>query len=195
MKHIIAIAGNARSGKDTLADNMVDIFSSLKIKSEKYSFAKALKQECNAFTKKTLGISAFTEDSKEKEIIRPLLVTWGTHVRRKLDPDVWVKSVDKKLSGNKISIISDVRFENEYEWVRENKGMLIFVDRILPCGSLVPPANDEELANNDFLKRNADFHLCWATTDNTEQLNALSYEAIMQAVPEKTIQQWTQTCR
>lgn len=195
MKNIIAIAGNARSGKDTLAANMVDIFSEIGIKSEKLSFATSLKKECDPFLKKHIKISAFTEDAKEKEIIRPFLVTWGTYVRRKLDPDVWVKSVDKLISKKKIAIIADLRFENEYNWVRENEGFVIYLERILPNGSLVPPANEEELANNDFLRKNSDFHLAWATTDNQQQINALSYEAIIQAIPAKTIKKWTQICR
>ena len=195
MKNIIAIAGNARSGKDTLANNMVDIISSFKIKCAKFSFASALKKECDPFLKKTLGISAFTENTDEKNIIRPMLVTWGTHVRRKLDPDIWVKSVDKMIKHNKVGIVSDLRFGNEYNWVRENGGFIIFIDRIDENGVKIPPANDEELDNNDFLRKNADFHFTWLTTDNKDYIHALSYEAIVQAIPENTIHKWTQTCR
>ena len=84
-KNIIAIGGNARSGKDTLGRNLVYILKEYGIKAKTYSFADQLKQETDEFLKKTLGISAFTENDDEKNIIRPFLVFWGTEIRRKMD--------------------------------------------------------------------------------------------------------------
>ena len=88
---IIAIGGNARSGKDTLADNLVNILKDLDIKAQKVSFASALRHSVDDFLLKELGISAFTEKKEEKDIIRPFLVFWGTDIMRNQDQEVWIK--------------------------------------------------------------------------------------------------------
>ena len=55
------------------------------------NFADALKEECDELLGKYTDISAFTENNSEKKLVRPLLVTWGTSIRRKLDENCWIK--------------------------------------------------------------------------------------------------------
>ena len=127
-KHkIIGISGNARSGKDTLGRNMVSILSDSGIKAKTFSFAHELKKSVDGFLIEQLGISAFTEDSDEKKIIRPFLVNWGTEIMRKKDSEHWIKSIEKKLSEDCVNIITDVRFENELDWVKEKDGLSVFL--------------------------------------------------------------------
>ena len=152
IKHIISISGSARSGKDTLADNFISILKASGIKSQKLSFAYELKKDVDSFLLEQLGISAFTEDSYEKSLIRPFLVTWGTDVMRKKDPCVWIKKLEKSLDSNAVNIIADLRFENELEWVKENNGLSLFIER-----DGVLAANDYELENNEILKKQVVF--------------------------------------
>ena len=80
---LIGLAGYARSGKNSFADFIGD-------NSKSISFAYALRKELDNFLIEKLGISAFTEDPKEKEIVRPLLVCWGTEImRNQIDQDHW----------------------------------------------------------------------------------------------------------
>jgi len=102
--NIIGISGPARSGKDTLADLIIEILEANNVKCIKTSFAKQLKLECRDFLQNTIGIDSFTEKDEEKKIIRPFLVTWGTHVRRKLDPDVYDYYLDVTCVGGSKSI-------------------------------------------------------------------------------------------
>ena len=190
--NIIGIAGPARSGKDTFANALVEIFLEMGINCQKTSFAKQLKEECRDFMISKLGIDSFTNDDREKEIIRPLLVTWGTHVRRKLDENVWIKSVESSLDKSKLTIVSDVRYENELDWVKNNGGYCVFIDRTLTDGSLVLPANDEEMKNHELLKSKSDFHLTWNTLENKDWITCLAYEVLIKTVPEKEIEKWTQ---
>lgn len=190
---IIGISGPARSGKDTLADRICEILAASNIKCEKTSFAKQLKIECKDFIYNTLGIDVFTENDDEKNIIRPMLVTWGTHVRRKLDPDIWVKSVEKQLKENTVTVISDVRFENEFNWIKDNNGFNIFVDRVLPNGELVQPANDDERNNTIPLREKSDHFFVWNTIENDDWLSAIALEVLYKTIPEETLNLWKKT--
>jgi hypothetical protein len=191
---IIGICGNARSGKDTMAELIAEVLSDIGVKSSKRAFADELKKECRDFVLRTIGIDTFTEKTDEKSIIRPLLVTWGTEVRRKLDEDVWVKKVAESLEPNVVTIVSDVRFKNEFEWIRSQDSYCIFVDRVDENGQTVPPANAHEQENNDFLRQNCDFHLTWITVgdDNKKALKSVAIEVLEKTVSEEKIALWTQ---
>ena len=121
---------------------------------KRLAFADALKEECREFLESNLGISPFTTNEKEKELIRPFLVTYGTHLRRKLDPDCWIKVVSSTISldeGRKNFVITDARFPNELKWIKENEGFIIHVSR-----DGIKPANIEEEENDPLLKEMSD---------------------------------------
>lgn len=193
-KNIIAIGGNARSGKDTLGKNLVYILKEYGINAKTYSFANQLKQETDEFLQKTLGISAFTENDDEKSIIRPFLVFWGTEVRRKNDDLVWVKQLEDSLLPNEVAIITDLRFPNELKWVRDNEGQVIFLSRILEDGSLVTPANDYELKNNIKISQEADNNFTWFSSDNDDLLKSLANEVLDSILTEERFESWKATC-
>ena len=75
-KRLIGICGVARSGKDTLAEIILNHKGGGKI----LSIADALKRDLDPLLKKRIGHSAFSEDPAIKKIIRPLLVCYGTEV-------------------------------------------------------------------------------------------------------------------
>jgi hypothetical protein len=192
---IIGISGAARSGKDTFADCLIEVLSSMNIASHKMSFANQLKIEVKDFLQKTIGIDSFTQDDEEKKIIRPFLVTWGTEVRRKQNPNIWIDHVESQLDENKVNIITDVRFGNEMDWLKDKGGYSVFVSRYLENGAIVEPANETESDNNDVLINRSDFQLSWTTVENLNWLTAVVYETLHKLVPEKELQSWTQTCR
>jgi len=193
-KTIIGICGNARCGKDTMAELIKEILADIKIKSKKINFADSLKDELRDLVDQTLGIDVYTDNSEEKTIIRPLLVTWGTDIRRKLDPDVWIKKAFEKMTDECVYIVPDIRFINELEWVRQHNSYCIFIDRV-DDGTIVPPANDDERTNNPILKANSDFQLTWQTVDdeNKKMLKQIAVEVLQKTVDEKEIELWTQT--
>lgn len=65
---------------------------------------------------------------KEKPpLIRSLMRNFGTEVRRKQDPEYWVKEWQRKIDQNFVAdvFVDDVRFLNEAEAVKRNGGMII----------------------------------------------------------------------
>ena len=193
-KTIIGICGNARCGKDTMADLIREVLADINVKSKKINLADSLKDELRNFVDKTLGIDVYTDNTEEKNIIRPLLVTWGTHVRRKLDNNVWIKQAAEKMTEQCVYIVPDIRFPNELEWLRQHNSYCIFIDR-MDGENIIPPANDEEAANNPILKANSDFQLTWQTVgaENKKMLKQVAIEVLEKTVNEKEIELWTQT--
>ena len=130
-----------------------NFFPKRRLGQQRAAFADELKKDLDELCRHKIGISAFTKDSKEKEIIRPLLVTYGTEVIRKMDENWWIEKLEKTLGVhqhmNLIPIVTDVRYENEMKWVQEkHNGVVIHINRVG-----IKPANSEERINNPILKR------------------------------------------
>jgi phosphomevalonate kinase len=168
---IFGISGVARCGKDTLGKHLINKLNKSGFPALNISFATELKRDLDPFLKEKLDISAFTENNSEKDIIRPMLVCWGTDTCRKIDPEYWIKKIEKQVRSsinNKIIVvITDVRYENEAKWIKENGGFLIHLSRM---GQ--KPSNFQERLNDPIVKRNADHIIRWKTfTDEKETCN------------------------
>ena len=186
---IIGIAGNARSGKDTLADNLVKILSSHGIKARKLSFANELKESVNSFLIEKTGISAFTEDEREKSLIRPFLVCWGTEIMRSINNNIWVENLQKNLLDTQVNIITDVRFVNELEWVKQNKGLSIMIKRE---GN--DPANSYEETNNKKLSLMVDNSFNMLDTKDSKMLEMAANEVLNSTINNKIFELLKATC-
>jgi len=109
--NIIGIAGYARTGKDTFGSILIKELNEIGLSAKKLSLAFELKSDLDNFLQQKFGISAFTEDPKEKNFIRPLLICYGTDLMRKKDPEYWIKKIQKTVDLNINSgIISVVCF-------------------------------------------------------------------------------------
>ena len=97
--HIIGISGLARCGKDTFFNLFKSNFQEedcLRI-----AFADELKKELNTFLVKNFRISAYTENNQQKEIIRPIMVSYGLAKREISKGKYWINKVKKQIIRNK----------------------------------------------------------------------------------------------
>ena len=186
---IISISGNARCGKDTLGNNIVSILEDLGIKAKTLSFAYELKSSVDSFLLEQTGISAFTDNDIEKSIIRPFLVCWGTDVMRSIDNNIWINKLEASLSTDRVNIITDLRFENELDWVKSKGGLSIMLKR-----DGIKPANDYEKVNNLELSNNVDLSFCIGSFKDEKILKLTSMEILEQLITEKTFNLWKATC-
>jgi hypothetical protein len=61
---------------------------------------------------------------------RMALQTIGTEVGRDLfDANIWISRLEKNIEENKNYVITDVRFKNEMNWIKNNNGILIEIQR------------------------------------------------------------------
>ena len=132
---VIGIHGFARSGKDTVADYIIDNDKNVL----KYSFANPLKSAVSSL----FNIPREDLDGDNREVVLP---EWGLSIRQILQrfgtesmrevfgEDFWLKkaqqTVDRieKQFGIYQHVIADVRFENEADFCRKN-GILIHIER------------------------------------------------------------------
>jgi ABC-type uncharacterized transport system ATPase subunit len=87
---IIGIAGCARSGKDTFFNILKKYLPEV----EQVALAGELKKDLDDFVKSKIGISVFTDDTKEKSLIRGLMVEYEKSKDNKLMEHtglVWLK--------------------------------------------------------------------------------------------------------
>lgn len=138
---VIGITGVAGSGKDTLSCMIQDKLFTVSglIHNEIYSFADPLKIACSAMF--DIPIDDFYDRIlKEKTVDlwdkspRELLIYVGTTLmREQFDQDIWMKlaqkRIEKNIENNVVTILPDIRFDNEYELVRDYDGHMIEIIR------------------------------------------------------------------
>ena len=178
---MIGITGVARSGKDTFYGILAKYFENKSLKAKRLAFADNLKKELGPFVIEKFKIDLANCSNEEKELVRPLMVSYGKCRRSQTEGKYWTSLLDIKIKEfnqkNIIPIITDVRYieykEDEYSWLKNYNGILIHLCRKLDDGSLVQPANIEEKANDNKLKAVADFCISWDTCQDTNFLYEL----------------------
>lgn len=178
---IIGLTGVARSGKDTFYSILKKYLEEKNIKSYRLAFADNLKLELNDFTKDKFKIDLLNCSPEEKELVRPLMVSYGKCRRNQTEGKYWTSMLDKKVEDlikkDITPIVTDVRYieykEDEYSWLKSHNGILIHISRKLDDGTIIPPANIEEKANDNKLKAVADIFISWDTCQDVNFLYEL----------------------
>lgn len=158
MAIVIGIAGRMRSGKDTVAQMLIDMAKGTQLKLVRRGMADSVKEDCAKIASDLLGLdyhvvlAQMHSDGPEKERWRLLMKWVGTEGWRYEDSDHWVKVMRHYLSGfqnpKTIVLIPDIRFENEAALVHELDGLLINVYRP-GCDTSDNHASECELAKYD----------------------------------------------
>ena len=124
---IIGLSGKKRSGKDTVYQLAGDILFKNAIKAGRVAFADPLKHEVSEITGFNLE---FIEKNKEK--LRPLLQVWGADFRRVFSgANYWIDKMRPIVSKAEVDVlfITDCRYKNEAEFIKEEGGFLVKVER------------------------------------------------------------------
>ena len=140
---IIGICGFIGSGKDTIADYLVNLHHF-----RRESFANTLKDAvAQVFGWDRTMLEGRTKQAREwREQVDPwwaarlkmphltprwVLQYWGTEVCRKaFHDDIWIAALENKLRNSEDDVvISDCRFPNEIKSIRKTGGMVIRVVR------------------------------------------------------------------
>lgn len=176
--NLIGLTGVARSGKDTFYSILKRYLKEKSIESQRIALADNLKCELGDFVKEKFKIDLNKCDGSDKELVRPLMVSYGKCRRIQSNGKYWTSLVESKVKElkkeNILPIITDIRYieykDDEYSWLKSHNGILIHISRKLDDGSIVLPANIEEKSNDNKLKAVADYCVSW---DTCQDINAL----------------------
>jgi len=136
-KNIIGITGKAGSGKDTLANYLIDQGYI------KLSFGSAVKDIVSIITgwprdfvegtNKDRHLRETLKHPDYNKTCRELMQYIGTDLfRNQLDDNIWVNIIKNKIktdNENNKFVISDVRFDNEAQMIKSIGGCIIHINR------------------------------------------------------------------
>lgn len=155
---IIGLTGPARTGKDTAAAFLVALTGGYR-----YAFADPLRAMLKAGlgidmdepywqTHKESPVAAFGHKSP-RQMLQWLGTEWG---RNMVDRDIWLTLAKNELATRGPGmIVSDVRYENEAQWVRNMGGKVVHMRREAASSvHLHASENGVEISENDIVLEN-----------------------------------------
>lgn len=173
---IWGISGVATSGKDTLFNALKMVLGcephNLIVR---VSIADTIKAEMQKFLVDNFGIDPLNCTAEEKELIRPLLIAYGTVKRNQTEGRYLLEKTEDQINyllakypGITHFIITDIRYEEffEVEWLKDILGgRLIHLSRVDSNNNLIEPNNEDEKRNDPMLYLKADVRVTWETKD------------------------------
>ncbi len=142
---ILGVGGYARSGKDTLADLLVDNFGFVKV-----CFADPMRAMAEAINP-VVGLLDDVDEHRDFDVLRynDVVEMFGYDEAKRLYPEVreflqrlgtdagrqvigdsfWVDIAMKAASEHRLVVIPDMRFHNEAEAIKSSPGSTVRVDR------------------------------------------------------------------
>ena len=182
MVTLYGISGYARVGKDSFAEILADeLLRNTGKHPKRFSFARKLKELLDPFLMETLGISAFTTDDEKKKIIRPILVSVG-EAARKINPNFWINKIAPEVKATLDSglqaIVTDVRYDNEAEWVHSFADSKVI--GLIRNGISAP--NNEEAQSIPLVFEMADSIIKWPEISHSQEMSVIGCEELVSVV-------------
>lgn len=160
---IIGLLGKKQSGKDTSAD-----YLNKKYNYNKCAFANLLKETCKVLfdlsDEQVYGELKEVIDQRWETTPRHILQFVGTDLIRnqisslvpKMEKDFWIHSLLNKMQNDKKYVISDARFQNEVDMIKNKKGIIIkLIRNNINSGDLhISESGIDLIQNFDFVIEN-----------------------------------------
>lgn len=159
---IVGLTGLAGSGKDSAGHLLAEALEARGRRTKRMAFADPIRQALMA-----MGVPSsyiFDRALKEHDVpsfgasYRKLAQTLGTEWGRQLiGQDTWVRVLETRLMALQrrpdVLIITDVRMQNEADWITTRGGMLVLVERKGIAG-VRPHESERGLAHVDTVLHN-----------------------------------------
>jgi len=136
---LIGICGKKRSGKDTAFEILRRIGGRSRI--YRSAFADPLKREVVRALRSVGSQVELSDIEADKERFRVLLQWWGTEFRRAyFGGDYWLRRMDESIQFTRADalVVTDVRFQNESDFVNSRGGIVIRILREVPAAESRP---------------------------------------------------------
>lgn len=164
MSVIIGISGKKRAGKNLVTEIFKEVLGEANKSYLHLAFGDSVKKACSV----ALGFEEdyfFNECVKDEvfEFVdgvkmsgRKIMQVLGTEAARdNFNDSIWLTSVSNKIKRSSVEIIliSDLRFKNEFEFIKSNNGFCIRVER----EGLI--SEDNHISEIDLDDAKFDFHI------------------------------------
>ena len=174
---IISICGKAQVGKDLAFSLIKQSLPHLIV--TRYAFADKLKSEMTNFLLDKFDINIWNCSSKEKSLIRELLVQFGLIKRNQTKGRYFIEQIKNNIKCDNFSdviIITDLRYalypKDEHFFIKnELGGLILYIDKcniIKGKSYWSKPANIEEETNIPKLEKMADCAIYWEDCDGNK---------------------------
>lgn len=167
---IISIGGIAKSGKGSFSKLLQTELLERDISFHIESFAFPLRQELELIIKENFDISVWNPSPEEKELIRPMFVSWAHIRRRQTKGRYFIDKLRDRIKNldHQIIIIDDARFKefeyDELDYIKKN-GLLVHLKKYIldwddeKCYFVAP--NEFERRNDPILEKFSDYKIDW----------------------------------
>ena len=170
MFKLIGLAGRAGSGKNALADYISatgdyrqDAFAA----PIKKGLAQILGISIGRLEElKNSGAIDATLAKSYREMMQTLGTEWGRNI---VNSDIWTLLARGRILANNpvVTIMTDVRFDNEADLVHQMGGVIVYIDRpIAMCRQV-----EKHVSENSLSKKNIDYTI-YNNTNNLRDLQA-----------------------
>jgi len=184
---LIAISGKANSGKNTLASMITDATNFPKELTKTVALADPMKRIVKTIfpeasnealygpseLRSTLIPGEYKDKNSNQLTHRQALIDLGAFGRQ-YNSNIWLNLLvnDAKTTNNKLYIVSDVRFINEYEYLKNAGFIMIRVIR-----NNIVKINDPSEIEQDKIP-NSGFHFIIENSSSLKHLNELVYDIV-----------------
>lgn len=124
---IVGLGHYARTGKDTVAQILVDDHGFTRV-----AFADALRdlvRRIDPMISMLVAIDGWEKAKDTTPAVREKLVDVGMACREILGTDVWIRALEARLDPDRDYVITDVRFPNELAWLLDTNGVAVKIIR------------------------------------------------------------------
>lgn len=129
---IIGLTALPQTGKDTFFNHFREYCSFEQLSLMRVSLGDYLRNDLELFVKTNYDIDIKNCSGKEKELIRPLMIHHG-QILRKTQPDSILNrskfKVRKILEERATPIYTDIRYNNEIDYIKNSGGVVIHLAR------------------------------------------------------------------
>lgn len=192
---MIGVGGLARAGKDTLSRCLKKVIEDdFGCEVEIVHLADKLKSDLDKLISCNFNFHVFTENNEEKELIRPILVSYGEAMKKRHGQSIWMEKLDEEIKSRKdkkFFIVSDVRFDFECKYIKEEfDGWNIHIKK---NGSEMA-VNDVEKLNDPLVQKNSDIKHRWPSYHPDKMSLCESHAHILwEMIPKEYKDKWQKT--
>lgn len=138
---IICLTGQKTNGKDTAGEIIIELGTAEGIRFKRLAFADAMKKMvANSFgiyknevewvnSRKDHAVMMLPMNNREVVDTRPFLINFGQSVKKHLGGDFWAHLAFSEIAPWPDIVVTDLRFEEEAEYVRNLGGYIIHLYR------------------------------------------------------------------